>query len=444
MIFPIQHHYLIFITGLLISLTACVPPTPPPSPTPWPTSTPASVEVMTETILAATATPQPSPTPPSPPTTTTTIVVWENLPEAQARVLDEDIQAFQEKFSQFTVKRQYYDSSENFMPPLMAGEINFDVILASPPLLGSLWAGEQIAPMSNFFPPSFVDGFASVTLLAARRDNKLWGLPDTAGFHLLLFYNRALVDAPPTNTDELSKLAQNLTRGSRRGLGVNSYDPLWVVPWLAPYGGWLTDQSGQPTLNTPAMESALTLYLGWQDRLTGLAPIQSYDEARNQFLEGNIAMLIDGEWAIAELAHADQIDWAVAPLPNVGQVEESQPAAPLVLARYWGISSSTTGNQALAAAAFLEHITSPERQLAWTAQFGLLPTRRQALDDPLIVNDATLRASTEQMYAGQTVPLGVNADTILNAMREPLHGVLDGELTPQEAAEMMQEAVISD
>jgi hypothetical protein len=34
--------------------------------------------------------------------------------------------------------------------------------------------------------------------------------------------------------------------------------------------------------------------------------------------------------------------------------------------------------------------------------------------------------------------LGVNADTLLNAMREPLRGMLDGELTPQQAAELMQ------
>jgi hypothetical protein len=42
------------------------------------------------------------------------------------------------------------------------------------------------------------------------------------------------------------------------------------------------------------------------------------------------------------------------------------------------------------------------------------------------------------MQAGRTVPLGVNANTILDAMREPLRGVINGELTPQEAAEMMQ------
>jgi hypothetical protein len=69
----------------------------------------------------------------------------------------------------------------------------------------------------------------------------------------------------------------------------------------------------------------------------------------------------------------------------------------------------------------------------------LLPTRREALDDPLIVNDSALRLSAEQMLAGRTVPLGVNADALLNAMREPLRQALSGELTPEQAAEMMQE-----
>jgi ABC-type glycerol-3-phosphate transport system substrate-binding protein len=92
-------------------------------------------------------------------------------------------------------------------------------------------------------------------------------------------------------------------------------------------------------------------------------------------------------------------------------------------------------------AAFLEHITGPERQLNWTTQFGLLPTRRQALDDPLIANDPALRVSAAQLRAGRVVPLGVNANTILDAMREPLQGMLDGELTPEEAAEAMQRNV---
>jgi ABC-type glycerol-3-phosphate transport system substrate-binding protein len=429
---------LVLLGGLLLTLIACVPPTPPPSPTPWPTATatPAPVEAAATPRATATPTRTPAPTPTPP---ITNILVWENLPAAQGEALAEEIESFQKEFAYFTVTLRHYDNPENFMTPLMAGETQFDVVLASPVLLGSLWSADQLAPMSDFFAPTFLDGFASVTLLGASRDNKLWGLSDTAGFHLLLFYNRDLVDPPPADTEELLELAEDLAQNDQiQGLGVNSYDPLWLVPWLSPYGGWLTNAAGRPTLDTTAMQKALALYLKWQDRSEGIAPVATYDEVRAQFLAGNLAMVIDGEWAIGELARAADINWGVAPLPSVVEEGESQPAAPLVLARYWAVSRSASGDHALAAATFLEFVTRPERQLERAVRFGLLPTRREALDDPVIVNDSALRLSAEQMLAGRTVPLGTNADALLNIMREPLRQALEGKLTPEQAAEMMQ------
>ncbi len=359
-----------------------------------------------------------------------------------------DIEAFQTEFAQFGVIQQHYDSPENFMTPLMTGQIQFDVVLASPVLLGSLWATKQIAPLSDFFPASFTDGFASITLAGASRDGQIWGAPDTAGFHLLLFYNRDLVDTPPRTTAELFELAQTIqaeSGGTRRSLGLNSYDPLWLVPWLRPHGGWLTDDLGQPTLNSPAMVSALELYLSWLGRSpdqtstqVAIAPLLTHEEMRAQFLKGDLAMMIDGEWAIVELPQATNLDWGVVTLPDVSLAEEHLPAAPLVLARYWSISRSVSGNQAQAAAAFVEYMTRPERQLAWTSAFGLLPTRRQALEDRLISDDPALRVSAEQRQAGQMVPLRTNANLLLNAMREPLKLAIAGEVTPAEAAKLMQ------
>jgi ABC-type glycerol-3-phosphate transport system substrate-binding protein len=325
------------------------------------------------------------------------------------------------------------------MTPLTAGQISFDIVLASPPLLGNLQAAEQIAPVAEFFPPSFIDAFVAVALQGATREGEVWGLPDTAGFHLLLFYNRDLVETPPADTKELAELAGALTGDARWGLGLNSYDPLWLAPWLPPFGGWLTDEAGQPTLQTPALEAALALYTGWQTGSIPIAPPQTYEEMRTKFLSGSIAMIIDGEWAIRELDQGDRISWGVAPLPVVSEAEESQPAAPLVLGRYWAINpAAASGDRALASTAFLEFVTRPERQLAWTQQFGLLPTHREALDDPSIINDPILRVSANQMAAGRAVPLGTPINLLLDAMREPLQRALDGDLTPPEAAEMMQ------
>jgi ABC-type glycerol-3-phosphate transport system substrate-binding protein len=370
--------------------------------------------------------------------------VWENLSPAQAQKLSDDVEAFQEEFPQYTVSLQHYDNPEEFMTPFMAGETMFDVALVPPALMGNLWSAEKIAPMSDFFPASFTNDFVGVALAGASQNNELWGLPDTAGFHLLLFYNRDLIDTPPSNTNDLSRLAKKLAGEQSKaeqpqwGLAVNSYDALWVLPWLATDKEWLIHEEGQTTLNTPAMETALTLFSDWHKPVTGISPPTTYEEARQLFVNGDAAMLIDGEWAIGELRRIDKVNWGVAPLPNVGKAGDSQPATPLVLARYWVINRETDGDHALASAAFLEYITKSERQLDWTVQFGLLPTRVSALDDLVIVNDSALRTSVAQMQAGQAVPLGVNADTLLNAMRDPLQGMIDGELTPQEAAELMQ------
>jgi maltose-binding protein MalE len=149
------------------------------------------------------------------------------------------VAAFQSRFRQYQVKLQPYNSPESLMTPLVAGQIEVEVVLASQTVLSNLWKAEQIAPMSDFFPPSFVDSFAADTLEGASREGRLWGLPDTTGFHLLLFYNKEMVDTPPTTTEDMVKLARTLTDETHWGLGLNSYDPVWLLPWLAPYGGWL-------------------------------------------------------------------------------------------------------------------------------------------------------------------------------------------------------------
>lgn len=436
----------LFLLIPLTILTACTPPPPPPSPTPRLTIAPVPVETITqvtppplETVtatLTGPATPAPTLTPPI-----TEITVWESLPAPQSETLREEVQAFAREFPQYSVTLARFETPEDFMTPLIAGQREFEVVLAAPPLLNSLWATKQIAPLNDFFSPSFIDGFAAATLQGAIQDEVLWGLPDTAGFHLLLFYNTKLVDTPPTTMDQLLDIAQNLTEGNRWGLAVNSYDPLWLVPWLSAYGGWLTDAEGQPTLDTPVLVSALTLHQRWHETAEAVAPLVTYQEMREQFLAGNIGMMIDGEWALDELAQGEGVEWEVAPLPTLGEVDDFQAAAPLILARYWAVSRDISGDQALAAATFLEFITRPERQLEWTTRYGLLPTHRQALNAPTIVNDPHLRISAMQMLAGRALPLGVNADLLLEAMREPLRGVMAGELTPEEAAEMMQENV---
>ena len=79
--------------------------------------------------------------------------------------------------------------------------------------------------------------------------------------------------------------------------------------------------------------------------------------------------------------------------------------------------------------------------MEWTAQFGVLPTRIEALRDPATLSDPALSVSAQQMQAGRGLLLGVDATQLLDAMREPLRAVLEGDMVPEEAARAMQEAL---
>jgi ABC-type glycerol-3-phosphate transport system substrate-binding protein len=418
--------YLVLILSLV---GACAPITPPPPPTHTPPPSPS---------------PEPTPTLPPLPTPTPTparahLVLWEDLLPAQASALAADVTAFEGTQPNYTLEVQHYDDAQTLIEAITGETVEFDLVLGDASLASALQAQAALEPLDEQLPREFLESFASPAMTGATQDGHLWGLPDTAGLHLLLFYNRDLIGVPPANTEELYTVAESFTHEGNWGLAMNSYDPLWVVPWLWAYGGWLTDGDGNPTLNTPPMVNALTLYLSWQGRLTGVAPVVSYVEARDLFASGQAAMLIDGEWAIGELNQAKEVNWGVAPLPFVG--ETAQPAAPLIAGRYWLMRSGLPATQRDAAMDFLTFITAPERQLAWTAQFGLLPTRLEALDDPAILSDPFLRVSAQQMQAGRGLLLGIDANRLLDAMREPLRAVLEGDMVPEEAARAMQAAL---
>ena len=396
--------------------------------------------------LTPTSSPTPPPTPTAPPPATATptpaqvrLVLWEGLPPAQAEALAADVADFESSQPYVTIDVQHYDDNQALIQAIAGETVEAHLALGDASLANALQSGDSLEPLDESLPRDLLESFASPALTGVTRDGHLWGLPDTAGLHLLLFYNRDLIAVPPDTTEELYEVAKSFTDDGRWGLAVNSFDPLWVVPWLSAYGGWLTDSSGAPTLNTPPMVEALTLYLGWQGRLTGVAPVTTYVEARESFNSGQAAMLIDGEWAMGELDQSGEVNWGAAPLPMVG--ETGQPAAPLVAGRYWLMPRGLTEAERDAVIDLLAFVTAPERQLDWTTKFGALSTRLEAVADPAVLSDPALRVSAQQMQAGRGLLLGVDANQLLDAMREPLRAVLEGDTVPEEAAEAMQEAV---
>jgi ABC-type glycerol-3-phosphate transport system substrate-binding protein len=218
---------------------------------------------------------------------------------------------------------------------------------------------------------------------------------------------------------------------------MNYRDPLWLVPWLSGFGGWLVDEEGQPTLDTTAMVEALR-FLQELKFEYGVLPLEAdYDLADKLFWEGKAAMLVNGHWALAGYQAMEDLEWGVAPLPTVA--ETGLAPSPLVMGQYFVIGSDVSEQKLEAVRLLVECMTSSQRQLEWMRQSDTLPTNKGALNDESVHSDPLGQVSVAQMLAGRGASLGSSPMMLLEAMREPLEAVMADQMTPTEAARQMQE-----
>ena len=400
--------------------------------------------LSTETAAIPTTSPAPRPLPTRtsaarPVETSVTLEVWECLSPEPSRVLRQDAAEFQEQHPGTTLIVQHCEDARTWSERLITGALEgWHVLLGDALLLAALQQEGLLLPIDDLLARRELSELVTPARVAATQDNHLWGLADTLGFHLLLYYRREMIAAPPADIATLTALARSLTEPPERwGLALNSYDPLWVIPWLGTCGEWVTDARGRLTLDTPAMVRALGLYRDWHHPRRGIAPLTTHHTARRMFMEGQAAMLVDGDWALGELEQKSTLDWAAATLPIVDAPDCT--ATPLVAGRFWMVHRNLPLTVQRLAADWLRYVFAPERQVRWALRFDVLPTHREALQDIRILSDPHLRVSAQQMQMGRALPLGVDANYVLEAMRDPLRALLKGNMTPEEAARTMQQ-----
>jgi len=268
------------------------------------------------------------------------LVLWEGFDPAQEEWLKEEIAAFQEAKPDTAIEVHHYASGDELIEAVRGKEMEFDLAIGHAALVESLQSEGLIRPMGDVFEGGFLDRFAQPSVEGASRGDEIWGVPFSTGLHLLLYYNKELVQEPPQDTATLIVMAQELTNGERYGLAMNYRDPLWLVPWLSGFGGWLVDKEGQPTLDTAAMVEALRFLHKLKFEYGVLPPEADYDLADKLFREGKAAMLVNGHWALAGYLEIEDLEWGVAPLPTV--TETGLTSSPLVMGQYFVIGSDVS------------------------------------------------------------------------------------------------------
>ncbi len=388
--------------------------------------------------------------------TRTVVTLWHQMVPAERVILDDLIQDFQAQHPDIRVRALYKETEElrsGFQAAALAGS-GPELVYGPSDVIGPFQTMGIIRDMTPWFQEDLQQNFVEGTLtkLPPRQggepgEMQLLQVGDRLGNHLALVCNGNFVQQAPRTTAEFIELARANTidedgdgRIDRYGLVWNYTEPFFVIPFLTGYGSWLFDENDPsqttPDLDNPEAVAAYKFILELRDTYRVIPPNADYELADGLFKEGRAAMLINGDWSWGDYLAREDLKAFIAPLPVVDAT--GIPMGPMVASKGYSLNGNSSQTQADAAMEFVRFMVSPTSERRFMAELKTVPSRKELLDDPLLDEDPTLKASVIQMQNGRMMPVVAELRAIWDTMRPQYQALLGGSITPEEAAANMQ------
>jgi len=299
------------------------------------------------------------------------------------------------------------------------------------------WAGEladagSIAPVTSLITDELHANASDTAWGLFTYKDDVWGIPYSAKT-LAFFYNRALVpDAPETWADVLA-ISEELALDGVTGLAFqNGF--FHSAGFLYSLGGSLMDADGNAnfapdTEGAAAMDAFLQLHQDMynlaQDPASGV--VVDGASPNPGFQQGDVAMVYDGVWNLAQFEQdlGDDLGVAIMPALDNGNV-------PALFAQGEGfmLSAAAAADEAKIAAfsSWAACVTSVEGQTIAAEEGGLLP-----VNSAVEVDDPNLAVFGEQFALGTPFPNRAELSQFWGPMGEAITAVSSGGQTPAEA-----------
>ncbi|MFO7914322.1 MAG: extracellular solute-binding protein [Candidatus Krumholzibacteriales bacterium] len=374
---------------------------------------------------------------------TTRIVIWEQKDPEEQVLLKKHLRSFEAKHPGVRISTDHFETDKlhsQFQTASLAGG-GPDLVYGPADKVGPYSVMKLIMPLEDQFPPEYFDSFREGSVAALG--GHIYAVPDQVGNHLMLIYNRGLVDQAPRNSEEWINVAQKLTEDldgdgmtDRYGLVFNFMEPFWLVPFLGGYGGWMVDEDMNPTLNTGPMVKALRLLSDMRNKHEILPRESNYEVSDAMFKQKQAAFIINGPWSLKAYIEAG-LDIAVVPIPKIA--ETGKYPTPTLSSKGYSINVNVPGEKLALVKELVTHLTSAEAQREITSELLILPSREEIYEDEELFDNEVLRGSMRAAGHGRPMPLIPEMRAIWDAIRPFYQSVMGGRMDPAEAARKMQE-----
>ncbi len=357
---------------------------------------------------------------------------WET--EGHQKALNHIIEQFNSSQSSIKVEAKYVpfaDFKKQLSVGASANELP-DIVILDNPDHASYAAMGIFADITDKFD---VSTYYPGPVNSCTLDGKLYGVPFGSNC-LLLFYNEDMLKAAkvevPKTWDELTAAAKACTTDKVSGFAhcalQNEEGTFNFLPWVWSTGATSYEINSDGGIKALKLEQTLVE----SGAMTKEAINWTQGDTMNQFISGNLAMMINGTWQIPTMRQeAPDLKWNVAPIP-----QDQKQASGLGGENYAVISG---GNED-AAIEFLKFATSKETCLYMMNAMGYISSD-STIAETQFQGDAVYQAFVNEMqYANARGPLATWPD-VSNAISLAFNEVITGQSSPEDAAAKAQTTI---
>lgn len=380
---------------------------------------------------------------PPPPGEPVVVRVWHQKDAAERAFLEDWAAAYNARQDSVRLEVLYKETEElrNHYVFAAIGGKGPDLVFGPADNVGTLGITETVRPLDDLVPRAFLDGFDEDGLV--RYEGEIYGLADQIGNHLTFVYNPELLAAPPQTMAELAALGGQLTKDTdgdgqpdQYALVWNYTEPFFFVPFLTSFGGWVMDAEGHPTLDTPETVAAIQYVLDLRDRYDVIPREADYETAKALFRDDLAAATIDGPWSWAGYRDAG-VAVELAPLPV--NERTGLRAQPMAAAKAYSVNPAVPDWKLPAVLGVLQLLTDDAIQADMARQLATIPVRTAVRQSDVMTSNETLQQSLAQIEFARPMPTEPQMRQIWDAMRGPYQLVMNGQVSAEEGARLMQE-----
>lgn len=255
-----------------------------------------------------------------------------------------------------------------------------------------------LSPITDILPAEELDAYMDNTIEAATYKGTVYQLP--IYYETLLFmYNRLYMkdEEVPATTEELYAYMQENTRGGHYGFVEQHSTPYYAAGWINGFGGYILNEEGEPGLNLPQTEAALTYHKKFVDLMPGET---EYATVNTLFKEGMAHATIAGPWLVPTVRESG-IDVGIASMPVID--ETGTPISPYMGVQGMQVLKNAAETKKDAVESVLRVLMKEEVGIALAQASGCAPARESCYSYEEVSGDEIVMAMKET--AENAVPM---------------------------------------